>query len=78
MNEIVIYKTPDEQTAIEVKFDGDTVWLNQHQIALLFQRYRTVIFKHINNVFKEGELDDKLVFAIFAHTSFCCQKLFIN
>jgi hypothetical protein len=59
MNEIVIYKTPDEQTAIDVQFDGDTVWLNQSQISDLFQRDRTVITKHINNIFKEGELEEK-------------------
>ncbi|MGZ0017265.1 RhuM family protein [Yeosuana sp. AK3] len=59
MNKIVIYKTPDEQTAIDVKFDGDTVWLNQSQITDLFQRDRTVITKYINNIFKEGELEEK-------------------
>jgi death-on-curing family protein len=55
----VIYKTPDEQTAIEVQFEGETVWLTQSQITELFQRDRTVITKHINNIFKEGELEEK-------------------
>jgi prophage maintenance system killer protein len=59
MSEIVIYKTPDEQTAIEVQFEGETVWLTQSQITELFQRDRTVITKHINNIFKEGELEEK-------------------
>ena len=59
MSEIVIYKTPDEQTAIEVQFEGETVWLTQSQITELFQRDRTVITKHINNNFKEGELEEK-------------------
>lgn len=59
MSEIVIYKTPDEQIAIEVQFEGETVWLTQSQITELFQRDRTVITKHINNIFKEGELAEK-------------------
>ena len=59
MSEIVIYKTPDQQTAIEVQFEGETVWLTQSQITELFQRDRTVITKHINNIFKEGELEEK-------------------
>ncbi|MBN9349349.1 MAG: virulence protein RhuM/Fic/DOC family protein [Chitinophagaceae bacterium] len=69
MNEIEIYKTPDGGTEVEVKFEKETVWLNQAQIAELFQRDRTVITKHINNAFKEGELDEKLVSANFAHTT---------
>ncbi len=59
MNNILIYQTSDNQTQIEVKFDAQTVWLTQLQIAELFQRDRTVITKHINNVFSEGELDEK-------------------
>ncbi len=57
--QIEIYQTPDNQTQIEVRFEGDTVWLNQQQISLLFERDRTVITKHVNNVFKECELDEK-------------------
>ncbi len=59
MNEIQIYKTSDNKTQIEVTFENDTVWLTQSQITELFKRDRTVITKHINNVFKEGELDAK-------------------
>ncbi|HUZ60899.1 MAG TPA: hypothetical protein VMU83_19155 [Hanamia sp.] len=58
MSEILIYKTEDNQTEVEVKFEQDTVWLSQSQITELFQRDRTVITKHINNIFKEGELDE--------------------
>lgn len=57
MSEIEIYKTNDNQTEIQVQFDNNTVWLSQNQITELFQRERTVITKHINNVFKEGELN---------------------
>lgn len=69
MNEIEIYKTSDNRIELEVNLDKDTVWLNQKQITLLFERDRTVINKHINNVFKEGELDKNSVCAFFAHTA---------
>src|ERR1035437_771257 len=58
-SEILIYKTEDGKTKIQVRLEEDTVWLTQVQMAELFQRERTVITKHINNVFKEGELEEK-------------------
>ena len=57
-NEIVIYQ-PDETTRLSVRFDGDTVWLSQEQMIVLFQRDRSVISRHIANAFKEGEVDKK-------------------
>ncbi len=57
-NEIVVYQ-PDETVRLDVCLDGDTVWLTQNQMTDLFQRDRTVITRHINNVFSEGELDEK-------------------
>ena len=68
-NQIVIYKTNDGQTAIDVRLENDTVWLTQAQMAQLFQKDRTVIGRHIRNVFREGELDEKVVCANFAHTT---------
>ena len=56
---IEIYKTKDGQTQLEVQVENDTVWLTQIQMTELFQRDRTVITKHISNIFKEGELDEK-------------------
>lgn len=50
--EIILYQ-PDEAVRLEVRLEDETVWLTQAQIAELFQRDRTVITKHINNVFKE-------------------------
>lgn len=67
-NSIVIYQTNDGETSIDVKFKDETVWLSQAQMAELFQKDRTVIGRHINNIFKEGELDESLVCAKFAHT----------
>ena len=54
--EIVMYQ-PDETIRLEVRVEDETVWLTQQQITDLFQRDRTVINRHINNVFKEGECD---------------------
>jgi death-on-curing family protein len=69
MNEIVIYQTPDNQTQVEVQFEGETFWLTQEQISQLFERDRTVITKHLRNIFKEGELNEQVVCANFAHTT---------
>ncbi len=56
---IIIYQTEDGLTKIETHFENETVWLTQSQISELFQKERSVITKHINNVFQEGELDEK-------------------
>jgi prophage maintenance system killer protein len=58
-SEIIIYQTPDGTPDLDVRMEGDTVWLTQAQMVMLFDRDRTVITKHINNIFKEGELDPK-------------------
>ena len=57
MNEIEIYKTPDNRTEIEVVFDSDTVWLSQKQLALLFRNTVPNVNMHIKNIYKEKELD---------------------
>lgn len=56
-SEIVIYKTADGITQLDVKLDNDTVWLDQYQIADVFETDRTSIVRHINNIYKTGELD---------------------
>ena len=58
---IVLYTTDDGSTQLEVKLEQETVWLTQSQMAELFGRDRTVITRHIRNIFKEGELDETLV-----------------
>lgn len=58
-NEIILYQTDDLTERIEVRLDEDTVWLNQEQLSTLFQRDQSVISRHIRNIFKEGELEDK-------------------
>lgn len=55
-DQIEIFKTNDDQTVVHVRFDNDTVWLSQDQLATLFERDQSVISRHLGNVFKEGEL----------------------
>ena len=66
---ILMYTTEDGLTKIEATFENDTVWLSIDQRAELFQRDRSVIGKHVRNIFKEGELDKNLVWAKFAYTA---------
>lgn len=66
-DKIIIYRTADGQTAVDVRMDGDTVWLSQAQMAELFQKDRTVIGRHINNIYKEHELERETTCANFAH-----------
>ena len=54
--EIVIYQTQDGITKLDVRLDGDTVWLSQEQMAQLFERDKSVITRHISNIYAEGEL----------------------
>lgn len=67
-DKIVIYHTADGQTAVDVRVDGDSVWLSQAQMAELFQKDRTVIGRHISNIYKEHELERETTCANFAHT----------
>ena len=67
--EIVVYQ-PDEVTRLEVRVNEETVWLTQMQMAELFGRERTVITKHIRNIFAEQELDKKKQCANFALCKF--------
>ena len=54
---IVIYQTKDGKTSIDVKLENETVWLNQVQMAELFQTDRTSVVKHVNNIYKSEELE---------------------
>ena len=66
--EIVLYQ-PEGAVKLEIRVENETVWLTQAQMAEMFQKDRTVIGRHIKNVFKEGELDSKVVCANFAHAT---------
>lgn len=66
--QIIVYE-PDEQTKMEVKTDGETVWLTQEQMCRRFGRNQSVIARHISNVFKEGELPKEGFMQILHKTS---------
>ena len=57
--QIVIYQTEDGQTQIDVRMEEDSVWLRQEQMSELFGRERSVVTKHLRNIFAEGELEEK-------------------
>ena len=67
--QILLYQTPDGEARIEVRLQGETVWLNLDQMAELFQRNKSTISRHIKNVFEEGELEQEMVVAKFATTT---------
>ena len=67
ISDIVIYETGEARVA--VRLERESVWLAQEQMAQLFGRERSVITKHIRNVFDEGELEREAVCAKFAHTA---------
>lgn len=67
--EIVIYQTVDGKTSIDVRFENDTVWLTQDQMKTLFQRDKSVISRHIRDIFNEGELNPEVVVAKNATTT---------
>lgn len=62
-NEIVLYQTGVASEHIEVKLDGETVWLTLNQISKLFDRDKSVISRHLSNIFQERELDKEATVA---------------
>jgi hypothetical protein len=68
-NEMLLYTTPNGQVKVEIYLQNETIWLTQQKIADLFGVDRTVVTKHIGKIFKEGELEETVVCANFAHTT---------
>lgn len=68
-SELILYQTEDGRTRIECRFEGETIWLTQAMMAELFQRDKSVISRHIKNIFEEGELDRNSVVAESATTA---------
>ena len=68
-NQLIIYQTEDGKVKIETHFENETVWLNQAQIGELFQKSKATISEHIKNIFKDGELEEKLVVRDFRTTT---------
>jgi prophage maintenance system killer protein len=69
MNEILIYNTEDNQPQLEVRFEDETFWLSLNQIATLFEKDKSVISRHLSNIFKGKELDRDSVVAKNATTA---------
>lgn len=67
--EIIIYQNQEGNIKIDVRLEDETVWLTQEQMAILFGKARTTITEHIQNAFRENELDEKVVCRVFRHTT---------
>jgi len=68
-SEIVIFTSPDGNTQIDVQFEGETFWLNLNQISKLFEKDKSVISRHLKNIFNNGELGRSSVVAKNATTA---------
>lgn len=68
-SEFIIFKTEDEQIAVDVRFEDDTVWLTQAQMSLLFGKAKSTVSEHIKHIFEEGELNKKVVVRNFRITT---------
>ena len=67
--EIILYQTEDGETKLEVRLEGETVWLTQQQLATLLQTTKQNIGQHLRNIFDEGELDENSVVKNFFTTA---------
>jgi hypothetical protein len=65
-SEIIIYNSSNGETQIDVQFEGETFWLNLNQISKLYNKDKSVISRHLNNIYKEGELNRNTTVAKFA------------
>ena len=68
-NQIAVYQAPDGSVNIEVLYAEENIWLAQKKMAELFNVERSVVTKHLKNIFVEKELEEKTVCAKFAHTA---------
>ena len=69
ISEFIIFKTEDEQIAVDVRLDDETVWLTQDQMAMLFDKAKSTISEHIKHIFEEKELDENSVVRKFRTTA---------
>ena len=74
--EIIIYQTPDGFTNLDVRLENETIWLTQSQIATLFGTERPAITKHLNNVYKCGELKEAGTCSILEHMGVSAKRLY--
>ena len=57
-SDFILFKTEDDKISVDVRFENETVWLTQDQMTLLFGKAKSTINEHIQNIFKEGELEE--------------------
>jgi len=69
-SDFILFKTEDEKISVDVRFEDETVWLTQDQMALLFGKAKSTINEHIQNVFTEGELDETTCLKKFGISEF--------
>ena len=69
LTEFLLYTTPDGKVKVEILFHNENIWLTQKRLAELFGVQRPAITKHLNNIIKEGELEEKSVSSILEHTA---------
>ncbi len=67
--QVVLYKAPGGSVSLEIKLQGETVWLSLNQMAELFKRDKSVISRHLHKIFNEKELERRSVVAFFAATA---------
>ena len=67
--EFLLFKTEDQDIAVDVRFEDETVWLTQDQMTALFDKAKSTISEHIKNIFSEGELDEKVAVRKFRITT---------
>jgi len=68
-NEIMLYTTPKGKVKVEIYLQNETIWLTQQKIADLFGVERSLVTKHLKNIFQSGELPENSVSAKFEHTA---------
>ena len=69
-SDFILFKTEDEKISVDVRFEDETVWLTQEQMALLFGKAKSTINEHIQNIFNEGELEESLCTQKFGNSEF--------
>lgn len=66
---VVLYRAPDGKVSLDIRIEKETVWLSLNQMANLFERDKSVVSRHLRNIFETGELDRNSVVAFFATTA---------
>lgn len=69
-DKVVFFKTADDKVSIDVRFEGETVWLTIEDMASLFEKSRSTINEHILNIFEEGELEKENVVRKIGNSDF--------